>query len=134
MDRLLRRSAAKRPSPLLFGTSNGEPDWHFLERLKSVGKKAGLNPATVWLHKLRSTTATHWLRSKELGGMGRDIAVVRQQLGHSDYKSIEAYIALVKNEELAYREQKPKGKGVSHAAPVRATHARRGRTAMRPSP
>jgi integrase len=53
---------------------------------------------------LRATTATHWLRSKDLGGMGRDIAVVRQQLGHSDYKSIEAYIALVKNEELAYKE------------------------------
>jgi hypothetical protein len=28
---------------------------------------------------------------------------VRQQLGHDDYKSIEAYIALVRNEELAMR-------------------------------
>jgi hypothetical protein len=28
-----------------------------------------------------------------------------QQLGHDDYKSIEAYIALVRNEEIAMREQ-----------------------------
>ena len=113
MARLLERKAAKRSSSLLFPTREGLADWHMLDKLKSIGKKAGLDPATVWLHKLRSTTATNWLRSRELGGMGRDIAVVRQQLGHSDYKSIEAYIALVKNEELAYQEQKTKGNGVS---------------------
>jgi integrase len=104
IDRLLKRSAAKRPSTLLFGTSNGKPDYHFLDRLKAVGKKAGLDQPRVWTHKLRATTATTWLRSKELGGKGWDIGFVRQQLGHADYKSIEAYIAIVRNEEIAMRE------------------------------
>jgi len=104
MDRLIEHSAAARPSTLLFRTSQGLPDYHMLDKLKAIGKKAGLDPTRLKLHMLRATTATHWLRSKDLGGMGRDIAVVRQQLGHSDYKSIEAYIALVKNEELAYKE------------------------------
>src|ERR1019366_239779 len=63
MDRLLERKATKRTSSLLFPTREGLADWHILDKLKSVGKKAGLDPATVWLHKLRSTTATHWLRS-----------------------------------------------------------------------
>jgi integrase len=63
-----------------------------------------VDPATVWLHKWRATAATNWLRSRELGGRGWDIAVVRQHLGHNDYKSIEAYIAIVRNEELALQE------------------------------
>jgi integrase len=81
-----------------------KPDYHFLDRLKAVGKKAGLDQPRVWTHKLRATTATTWLRSKELGGKGWDIGFVRQQLGHADYKSIEAYIAIVRNEEIAMRE------------------------------
>lgn len=71
----------------------------------AIARRAGVDPATVWLHKWRATAATNWLRSKELGGRGWDIAVVRQQLGHEDYKSIEAYIAIVRNEEIAMREQ-----------------------------
>ncbi len=104
MDRLLKRSTAARPSTLLFPTATGLPDYHFLDKLQSIAKRAGIDPTRVRLKKFRATTATYWLRSKELGGMGRDIAVVRQQLGHSDYKSIESYIAYVRNEELAYRE------------------------------
>jgi hypothetical protein len=45
-------------------------------------------------------------RSKELGGKGWDIGFVRQQLGHADYKSIEAYISAVRNDELALAEGK----------------------------
>jgi len=108
-DRLQQRKTATRPSRLLFGTREGRPDYHLWDRLKAVAKKAGLDPATVWIHKLRATTATHWLRSKELGGMGWDIGFVRQQLGHDDYKSIERYISIVKNEEVALRMQPPAG-------------------------
>jgi integrase len=95
------RKATPRASKLLFGTATGKPDYHWWDRLKSIARRAGLDPATVWMHKLRATTATTWLRSKELGGKGWDIGFVRQQLGHDDYKSIEAYIAIVRNEELA---------------------------------
>jgi len=104
MDRLQRRKAICRPSKLLFGASTGKPDYHFLDKLKAIAKRVGLDPTTVWLHKWRATAATNWLRSKELGGKGWDIGFVRQQLGHEDLKSIEYYIAIVRNEELALRE------------------------------
>ncbi len=104
MDRLLSGKAKTRPSKLLFATSKGKPDYHLWDKLKSIAKRAGIDPATVWLHKWRATAATNWLRSKELGGKGWDIGYVRQRLGHEDLKSIEYYIALVSNEEMALRE------------------------------
>jgi hypothetical protein len=58
------------------------------------------DPTQCWLHKFRSTCATNWLRAKRLGGKGYDIGVVRDWLGHDDCKSIEAYIAHVREEEL----------------------------------
>ena len=82
----------------------GKPDYHLWDRVKAIAKRAGLDPTTVWLHKFRATAATNWLRSERLGGRGWDIGYVRQQLGHEDMKSIEHYIALVKNEEMALRE------------------------------
>ena len=108
VDRLLRRKATKRASRLLFGTSMGKPDYHLWDRLKAIAKRAGLDPATVWVHKWRATAATNWLRSKELGGKGWDIGYVRQQLGHEDMKSIEHYIAIVSNEQRALREHAAK--------------------------
>jgi len=94
----------RRTSKLLFPTSTGRPDYHLWDRLKAIARRAGLDPTTVWLHKWRATAATNWLRSKELGGKGWDIGFVRQQLGHEDMKSIEHYIAIVRNEELALHE------------------------------
>jgi integrase len=101
IDRLQERRATRRASKLLFGTSAGKPDHHLWDKLKAIARRAGLDPATVWLHKWRATAATNWLRSKELGGKGWDIGLVRQQLGHEDLQSIEHYIALVRTEELA---------------------------------
>jgi hypothetical protein len=48
--------------------------------MKSIAKRAGLDPSTCWFHRFSARTGTHWLRAKELGGLGRDIAVVKQQL------------------------------------------------------
>jgi integrase/recombinase XerD len=104
MDRLMRRKDTCRLSKILFSTATGHPDYHFLDNLKAIAKRAGLDPTTVWLHKWRATAATNWLRSKELGGRGWDIGFVREQLGHEDMKSIEHYIAVVRKEELALRE------------------------------
>jgi len=117
MDRLIERSAAPRPSTLLFPTSQGLPDYHMLDKLKAIGRRAGIDPCRLKLHMLRATTATYWIRSKDLGGMGRDITVVRQQLGHSDFKSIEHYISYVRTEELAYREHLANGKGNGNGKP-----------------
>ena len=107
MERLLRWKEKARPSKLLFGTSAGTPDHHLWDRLKAIAKRAGLDPTTVWLHKFRSTAATTWLRSERLGGKGWDIGYVRQQLGHTDMHSIEHYVAMVRNEEMALLDFTP---------------------------
>lgn len=107
MGRLMLWKSKPRASKLLFGTSTGKPDYHFWDRLKAIAKRAGIDPTTVWLHKFRSTAATTWLRSERLGGKGWDIGYVRQQLGHEDMKSIEHYIALVRNEEMALLDFTP---------------------------
>jgi len=104
MDRLMAWKTKPRASKLLFGTSTGKPDYHLLDRLKAIAKRAGLDPTTVWLHRFRSTAATTWLRSERLGGRGWDIGYVRQQLGHIEMHSIEHYISMVKNEEMALLE------------------------------
>jgi len=87
------------------GSKGGPHEVSAIPSAAAIARRAGLDPATVWLHKWRATAATNWLRSRELGGRGWGIAVVRQHLGHNDYKSIEAYIAIVRTEELAMREQ-----------------------------
>lgn len=99
MNRLLALKATKRTSKLLFGTSNGLADYHMLDTLRAIARRAGIEPSRCWLHKFRATCATNWLRSKRLGGKGQDIGVVRQWLGHDDYKSIEAYFAIAREEE-----------------------------------
>jgi integrase len=107
MERLVDWKKKSRRSKLLFGTSAGKPDYHLWDRLKAIAKRAGLDPTTVWLHKFRSTAATTWLRSERLGGKGWDIGYVRQQLGHTDMHSIEHYVAMVRNEEMALLEFTP---------------------------
>jgi integrase len=101
MDRLQGRKATPRPSSLLFGAGTGKPDWHILDRLKSIAGRAGIDPSKATLHRFRATCATDWLRSKDLGGRGFDIGFVRQQLGHRDLQSIEHYLALVKLESVS---------------------------------
>jgi integrase len=100
MERLLALKATSRPSSLLFSTSNGLPDYHMLDTLRSIARRAGMEPLRCWLHKFRSTCATNWLRSKLLGGEGYDMGLVREWLGHDDYKSIERYYAIVRKEEM----------------------------------
>jgi site-specific recombinase XerD len=88
MDKLLVLKATKRPSRILFPTVNGLPDYHMLDALRAIARRAGIEPSRCWLHKFRATCATNWLRSKRLGGEGHDIGLVREWLGHDDYKSI----------------------------------------------
>jgi integrase len=105
MDKLLALKATKRPSRLLFGTANGRPDYHMLDSLRSIARRAGIEPLRCWLHKFRSTCATNWLRSKRLGGEGHDMGLVREWLGHDDYKSIERYFAIAREEEMIEAEE-----------------------------
>ena len=49
MNKLLVLKATKRPSKLLFGTRTGLPDYHMLDTLRSIAKRAGMdNPSRCW--------------------------------------------------------------------------------------
>ena len=56
------------------------------------------------LHKFRSTRATEWLRK------GIDIPTVGDLLGHKDYRSVEAYLKHLRQDELVASESLPRGR------------------------
>ena len=59
MERLLRWKRKARPSKLLFGTSAGKPDYHLLDRLKAIAKRAGLDPTTARLQQVSIDGGDH---------------------------------------------------------------------------
>jgi integrase/recombinase XerD len=72
--------------PLVFPTAGCKPKRDFLDCLKAVASRAGLDPDTCWLHKFRSTFATRCLCS------GLDLRTVQEYLGHSDMESTMRYL------------------------------------------
>jgi integrase len=70
---------------LVFPTAGCRPKMNFLDDLKAVADRAGLDPAEFWLHKFRATFATRWLRKT-------DLATVQTYLGHSDVESTMRYL------------------------------------------
>ncbi len=71
---------------LVFPTAGCKPKRDFLDCLKAVAERAGLDPDTVWLHKFRSTFATRCLCN------GVDLRTVQEYLGHSDMESTMRYL------------------------------------------
>jgi integrase/recombinase XerD len=76
---------------LVFPTSGCKPDTHFLERLKAIAERAGLEPHNFFLHKFRATFATRCLWA------GVDLRTVQQWLGHSDMESTMRYLKPARN-------------------------------------
>jgi integrase/recombinase XerD len=72
--------------PLVFPTAGCRPKLNFLDDLKAVAERAGLNPENFWLHKFRATFATWHLWA------GIDLRTVQQWLGHSDMESTMRYL------------------------------------------
>lgn len=111
MDRIVRHMAAHQHR-LVFCTRSGKPDTHLWDKIKSIAKRANLDPARFNLKKFRATRATEWLRPKWLGGFGYDMPTVKRLLGHEkDSDSIWSYVRRVENENLVAEMNKEKEKG-----------------------
>lgn len=82
---------------LVFSTEGCCPKFDFLDCLKSVATRAGLNPADFWLHRFRATFATWSLWA------GVDLKTVQTWLGHSDMESTMRYLKAKPN--AAVREK-----------------------------
>jgi integrase/recombinase XerD len=78
---------------LLFPTSGCNPKLDFLDCLKAVAERAGLDPRDYWLHKFRATFATRLLRVT-------DIASVQKVLGHTDVASTMRYLRPADNKAI----------------------------------
>lgn len=91
----LRKLRPMAGCDLVFPTRNGTRNDKLLVMCKRIAKKAGMNPDDWWLHRWRSTFATHCLRE------GMDIASLRDQMGHSDLKSIERYLRALDEDKRA---------------------------------
>lgn len=98
----------------VFTNEDGQPEGHFLRKFKAIAKRAGLNcgkcKATIrvgrydnrhavettcekqavcqehYLHRLRKTAATNWLRS------GFDLMKIRSWLGHKSLEVTQIYL------------------------------------------
>ena len=100
LEGLLARKDLK--GPLLFPTSGGGPNYHFLDVCKKIAYRAELNCGNCdkgdhscsvapccdnwFLHKYRSTFATAHLQG------GVDLRTVQQWMGHKDLASTMRYL------------------------------------------
>jgi len=82
----LKTRRGDRACPLVFPTKGCNVKMDFLDCLKAVTKRAGLNPEDFWLHKFRATYAT-WALWK-----GVDLRTVQSWMGHSDLESTMRYL------------------------------------------
>lgn len=93
---LMDRLSAIRPTNgkgLIFATSGDQPKLDFLDCLKTVAERAGLDPADFWLHKFRATFATMHLQG------GVDLRTVQEWLGHKDLESTMRYLKPAEGEK-----------------------------------
>lgn len=88
------KAEAKVGSDLLFPTSGSKPKFDLLDVLKSVAKRAKLDPDQFWLHKFRATFATWHLQA------GVDLRTVQKWLGHTDMESTLRYLKAARGQSV----------------------------------
>jgi integrase/recombinase XerD len=91
------KEQADKTCGLVFPTTGCRPKLDFLDCLKAVVKRAGLNPDDFILHRFRATFCTWHLRS------GTDLRTVQHWMGHKDLESTMRY--LKPNEGAGVREK-----------------------------
>ena len=80
------KAKSDKSCDFVFPTAGCNPKLNFLDCLKDIAERAGLNRENFWLHKFRATFATWAL----WGGV--DLRTVQQWLGHSDMESTTRYL------------------------------------------
>ena len=106
-------SSANRDCPWVFPSNTGCVGFHFLERLKRIAWRAGLNCRMCrrgkydcrkgpwcknwFLHKFRATYATNQLRA------GTDIRTLQVWMGHKDLASTMRYLKAGHGKDLLER-------------------------------
>ena len=80
------KARCNRSCELVFPTAGCNPKLDFLDCLKAVAERAGLDPSDFWLHKFRATFATWHLWA------GVDLRTVQLWMGHSDLESTMRYL------------------------------------------
>lgn len=73
---------------LVFGTISDKEDYHYWRVCKETAKKAGLDPASWWLHKFRDTFGTWTCRAGAV-----DLRTLQHWMGHSSITMTERYMA-----------------------------------------
>jgi integrase/recombinase XerD len=107
------RASADHDCPWVFPSQTGCVSYHFLERLKRIAWRAGLNCRTCrgknggcrtepncrnwFLHKFRATYATNQLRA------GTDIRTLQVWMGHKDLASTMRYLKAGHGKDLLER-------------------------------
>jgi integrase len=90
----LKTRRGDRACPLVFPTKGCNVKMDFLDCLKRVAERAGLNPKDCWLHKFRATFATWALWA------GVDLRTVQSWMGHSDLESTMRYLRPNRSREV----------------------------------
>ena len=88
------KAKADKTCNLIFPTNGCKPKLDFLDCLKAVAERAGLDPEDFWLHKFRATFATWSLWA------GVDLRTVQQWLGHSDMESTMRYLKPSRSQQV----------------------------------
>jgi integrase len=88
------RAKSDKPCKLVFPTAGCRPKLDFLDCLKDVAERAGLEPENFWLHKFRATFATWSLWA------GVDLRTVQQWLGHKDMESTMRYLKPSRSQQV----------------------------------
>jgi len=92
-DRMRERNA--QPQDLVFPNGNGNPDGHFLRKLKAIAKKASIEGAE--LHRFRKTYAD------TLHEEGMSVNTIRIRLGH---ESLDVTLATSKAKMLSRKKHR----------------------------
>jgi integrase len=115
VDALKARRRMYPDAKLIFPNKHGRPEGHFLRRLQTIVKNAGL-VGKYELHKFRKTFATQ--KHEDAGISPRTL---QKWLGHSSLETTLAYLEAADVRSERTREQVNKSFAVWQAEPVLAT-------------